>query len=96
MVTPVIDLIDDSTFRYGASPLVRGAFNWALTFKWRAVSRLERRTRETDAVSSPAMAGGLFAIHRKWFIELGTSVTALPHAAPARGRPTSSRSRPVG
>lgn len=58
--------------RYGASPVVKGAFNWALTFKWRSVNRLNRRNREADAVVSPAMAGGLFSIHRRWFIELGT------------------------
>jgi len=72
VVTPVIDLIDDHTFRYGASPIVKGAFNWALTFKWRSVNRLQYKNRETNPVRSPTMAGGLFSIHRRWFIELGT------------------------
>eukprot|EP00040_Diaphanoeca_grandis_P003375 m.24784 g.24784 ORF g.24784 m.24784 type:complete len:612 (-) comp14745_c0_seq1:57-1892(-) len=72
VVTPVIDLIDDSTFKYAASPLVRGGFNWGLTFKWKSVSRAIRREHAYDPVLSPTMAGGLFSIHRKWFIELGT------------------------
>jgi len=72
VVTPVIDLIDDSTFRYGASPLVRGGFNWALTFKWKSLSRRFKRPHPYDPAVSPTMAGGLFSIHRKWFIELGT------------------------
>ena len=59
-------------YRYGASPLVRGGFNWALTFKWKSISRTEIRNKQSDPVLSPTMAGGLFAIHRKWFIELGT------------------------
>lgn len=72
VVTPIIDLIDDSTFRYGASPVVRGGFNWALTFKWKSLSPRERRKSQADPVLSPTMAGGLFAIHRQWFRELGT------------------------
>eukprot|EP00039_Didymoeca_costata_P015020 m.248873 g.248873 ORF g.248873 m.248873 type:complete len:602 (+) comp16138_c0_seq1:76-1881(+) len=72
VVTPVIDLIDDNTFLYHASPLVRGGFNWAMTFKWKPISPRERRQSPVEPVSSPTMAGGLFSIHRKWFIELGT------------------------
>eukprot|EP00050_Salpingoeca_kvevrii_P001090 m.162071 g.162071 ORF g.162071 m.162071 type:complete len:231 (-) comp10295_c1_seq6:727-1419(-) len=72
VVTPVIDLIDDTTFRYGPSPLVRGGFNWGLTFKWKSPSRRDSRPHPYDPLKSPTMAGGLFSIHRNWFIELGT------------------------
>lgn len=71
MVTPVIDLIDDTTFKYSASPLVRGGFNWGLVFKWKSISRRNWH-HKYDPVISPTMAGGLFSIHRKWFAELGT------------------------
>eukprot|EP00041_Stephanoeca_diplocostata_P027180 m.745773 g.745773 ORF g.745773 m.745773 type:complete len:566 (+) comp23128_c0_seq1:2-1699(+) len=70
VVTPVIDLLDDKTFNYGASPLVVGSFNWALTFKWKSARGARGGAR--SPVMSPTMAGGLFSIHRRWFIELGT------------------------
>jgi len=72
VVTPIIDLIDEDSFEYNASPVVRGGFNWGLTFRWKPVSRRDKRSSNADPISSPTMAGGLFSIHRKWFAELGT------------------------
>eukprot|EP00051_Salpingoeca_urceolata_P002861 m.53348 g.53348 ORF g.53348 m.53348 type:complete len:593 (-) comp12374_c1_seq2:136-1914(-) len=73
VVTPIIDLIDDTTFKYAPSPMVRGGFNWGLTFKWKPLPAHERATRKgADPVLSPTMAGGLFSIHRDWFYALGT------------------------
>lgn len=51
---------------------MRGGFNWALTFKWKPISRAEKRVAASDPVTSPTMAGGLFSIHRQWFAEIGT------------------------
>ncbi|EPY88417.1 polypeptide N-acetylgalactosaminyltransferase 11 [Camelus ferus] len=34
VVCPLIDVIDDMTLEYKPSPVVRGAFNWHLQFKW--------------------------------------------------------------
>ena len=31
---PIVDIIDQDTFRYEASPLVRGGFNWGMHFRW--------------------------------------------------------------
>eukprot|EP00045_Choanoeca_perplexa_P014493 m.170602 g.170602 ORF g.170602 m.170602 type:complete len:573 (+) comp16694_c0_seq1:3347-5065(+) len=72
VVTPVIDVISDSTFRYTNSPLVRGGFDWGLTFKWSTVPRGQRGKDQTAPLPSPTMAGGLFAMKRTTFYALGT------------------------
>jgi len=73
VVTPIIDIISADTFAYESSPLVRGGFNWGLNFKWDAVTREELKERADFAkpVKSPTMAGGLFAMDRLYFNELG-------------------------
>ncbi|XP_063223689.1 polypeptide N-acetylgalactosaminyltransferase 35A [Bacillus rossius redtenbacheri] len=73
VVMPIIDIINSDTFAYKASPLVRGGFNWGLHFKW---ENLPLGTLATDEdfvkpIRSPTMAGGLFAIDRLYFEELG-------------------------
>lgn len=73
VVMPVIDIINADTFEYKASPLVRGGFNWGLHFKW---ENLPVGTLATDQdfvkpIKSPTMAGGLFAMNRKYFFDLG-------------------------
>lgn len=73
LAIPVIDIINPDTFVYTASPLVRGGFNWGLHFKW---DNLPEGTLVKDAdflgpFKSPTMAGGLFAIDRLYFTELG-------------------------
>lgn len=73
LAIPVIDIINPDTFGYTASPLVRGGFNWGLHFKW---DNLPKGTLVKDQdflgpFKSPTMAGGLFAIDRKYFEELG-------------------------
>jgi polypeptide N-acetylgalactosaminyltransferase len=70
---PVIDIINADTFAYTASPLVRGGFNWGLHFKWENLPKgtLSNKTDFIKPIKSPTMAGGLFAINRKYFIHLG-------------------------
>lgn len=73
LAIPVIDIINPDTFAYSPSPLVRGGFNWGLHFKW---DNLPKGTLVKDAdflgpFKSPTMAGGLFAIDRSYFTELG-------------------------
>lgn len=73
LAMPVIDIINSDTFAYTSSPLVRGGFNWGLHFKW---DNLPSGTLIKDSdflgpFKSPTMAGGLFAVDRKYFTELG-------------------------
>ena len=46
VTVPVIDVINADTFRYTASPLVRGGFGWEMHFKWVAVPRDRLQTDE--------------------------------------------------
>ncbi|XP_042897233.1 polypeptide N-acetylgalactosaminyltransferase 13 [Parasteatoda tepidariorum] len=75
VVCPVIDIIHDETFAYIRSfELHWGAFNWDLHFRWYPVSERELRSRQNDTSApfrTPVMAGGLFAIDRSYFEEIG-------------------------
>ncbi|XP_029384675.1 polypeptide N-acetylgalactosaminyltransferase 11 isoform X2 [Echeneis naucrates] len=73
VVCPVIDIISADTLAYSPSPIVRGGFNWGLHFKWDPVptSELNGPGGGTGPIRSPTMAGGLFAMNRKYFNELG-------------------------
>ncbi|KAG0424127.1 hypothetical protein HPB47_000113 [Ixodes persulcatus] len=75
VVCPVIDVISDETFEYiSASDLTWGGFNWKLNFRWYRVPQRELDRRGGDRtlpVRTPTMAGGLFAIDKDYFVELG-------------------------
>lgn len=73
VVCPVIDIISADTLSYSPSPIVRGGFNWGLHFKWDPVppSELGGPEGTSGPIRSPTMAGGLFAMNRKYFNELG-------------------------
>ena len=52
-----------------------GGFDWHLDFfwEWLPARDIARRLRDpTRSFPTPAIAGGLFAINKKWFEELGT------------------------
>ncbi|KAJ8959716.1 hypothetical protein NQ318_021910 [Aromia moschata] len=76
VVCPVIDIINDETFAYVKSfELHWGAFNWNLQFRWFTLGGREIKLRKNDATqpfNSPTMAGGLFAMDKKFFYELGS------------------------
>lgn len=74
---PLIEIIDDNTFQLYSTPIESvqvGGFDWNLIFDWHPVPRneMERRKHKTDPIRSPTMAGGLFAINRKYFELLGS------------------------
>eukprot|EP00095_Tigriopus_kingsejongensis_P000368 maker-scaffold319_size207808-snap-gene-0.26 protein:Tk00368 transcript:maker-scaffold319_size207808-snap-gene-0.26-mRNA-1 annotation:"polypeptide n-acetylgalactosaminyltransferase 5 isoform x1" len=76
VVCPVIDTIDADTLGYGYSPSsMTGGFSWKLIFKWTDVSPAERArvvNHQSQALRTPAMAGGLFAMDREYFYHLGS------------------------
>lgn len=75
VVCPVIDIISDDTFAYVKSfDLHWGALNWQLHFRWYSLSGAELQKRKKDIISpfsTPTMAGGLFAIDKMYFFEIG-------------------------
>lgn len=78
VVCPVIDVISDKTFEYhfrkDASSINVGGFDWNLQFNWHGIPDREKKLvkQSTDPVRSPTMAGGLFAISKDFFQQLGT------------------------
>ena len=57
-----------------------GGFSWRLDFFWEWLPPRDRARRLRDPTTSyktPAMAGGLFAINREWFLELGAYDTQM-------------------
>ena len=81
IVCPVIDTIDWNTFEFymqTGEPMI-GGFDWRLTFQWHSVPKHERdrRTSRIDPIRSPTMAGGLFAVSKKYFQYLGTYDTGM-------------------
>ncbi|XP_060079284.1 polypeptide N-acetylgalactosaminyltransferase 5-like [Ylistrum balloti] len=77
-VTPIIDVIDFTTFRFKigkAKDVQVGGFDWSLVFNWHIIPESERARRNFKdylPARSPTMAGGLFAISREYFTEIGT------------------------
>ncbi|CAD5113136.1 DgyrCDS2326 [Dimorphilus gyrociliatus] len=73
IAVPVIDIIDADTLLYKASPLVRGGFSWRMSFIWDNIPAyyIKSDNDQIKPIRSPTMAGGLFAIQRKYFNYLG-------------------------
>ncbi|XP_041040516.1 polypeptide N-acetylgalactosaminyltransferase 12 [Carcharodon carcharias] len=81
VVCPVIDVIDWNTFEFlgnSGEPQI-GGFDWRLVFTWHIVPDHERKRRRSpiDVIRSPTMAGGLFAVSKKYFEYLGTYDTGM-------------------
>ncbi|XP_036310778.1 POC1 centriolar protein homolog B isoform X1 [Pipistrellus kuhlii] len=81
IVCPVIDTIDWNTFEFymqTGEPMI-GGFDWRLTFQWHSVPKHERDRRKSriEPIRSPTMAGGLFAVSKKYFEYLGTYDTGM-------------------
>ncbi|KAK6743358.1 hypothetical protein RB195_010550 [Necator americanus] len=76
VVAPIIDVISDDTFEYvTASDTTWGGFNWHLNFRWYPVPKREMLRRKGDhssPIQTPTIAGGLFAIDRQFFYDIGS------------------------
>ncbi|XP_037872632.1 uncharacterized protein LOC110385294 isoform X3 [Bombyx mori] len=75
VVIPLIDVIEQDTFQYQTGNLDYevGGFTFTGHFTWIDVPEREKKRRGSDIAPtwSPTMAGGLFAINRAYFWELG-------------------------
>lgn len=77
MTVPVIDGIDKDTFEYRpvyhGRQHFRGIFEWGMLYKEIEIPKEEIRRRKyhSEPYKSPTHAGGLFAMNRKYFLELG-------------------------
>ncbi|XP_031622984.1 polypeptide N-acetylgalactosaminyltransferase 13-like [Contarinia nasturtii] len=73
---PVIDVIDYNTMEVRTAAInSRGSFDLSLTFTWDPIPQSvldSLKNDRTAPIPSPAMAGGLFAIDREYFYNLGT------------------------
>eukprot|EP00051_Salpingoeca_urceolata_P031576 m.12077 g.12077 ORF g.12077 m.12077 type:complete len:615 (+) comp4174_c0_seq2:123-1967(+) len=70
---PVIDAIQQHTFEVRTGILERGMVSWSLQFYWLALTEVEKYSRQSESkpLASPAMAGGLFAMDRQYFLDIG-------------------------
>ena len=74
---PIIDVIDDKTMEYYHGNGVYfqiGGFTWGGHFNWIDIPEHEneRRGSSIGPTRTPTMAGGLFAVDRKYFWEIGS------------------------
>lgn len=77
VLCPIIDVIDDKTLEYYSSNgdyFQIGGFNWNGHFTWIEIPEWEedRRGSAIAPTRTPTMAGGLFAIERRYFWEIGS------------------------
>ncbi|KAI1903554.1 hypothetical protein AGOR_G00028380 [Albula goreensis] len=79
IVCPMIDVIDHDNFGYEtqAGDAMRGAFDWEMYYKRIPIPSELQKEDSSEPFESPVMAGGLFAVDRKWFWELGGYDTGL-------------------
>ncbi|XP_055004496.1 polypeptide N-acetylgalactosaminyltransferase 10-like [Boleophthalmus pectinirostris] len=79
IVCPMIDVIDHDNFGYDmqAGGAMRGAFDWEMYYKRIPIPSELQQDDPSEPFESPVMAGGLFAVDRKWFWELGGYDTGL-------------------
>lgn len=75
VVCPVIDVISDKTLEYSVGNpyyFQVGGFTWSGHFTWIDIPEDYTKNNPTSPVESPTMAGGLFAINKEFFFQLGS------------------------
>nr|CAB3248262.1 polypeptide N-acetylgalactosaminyltransferase-like 6 [Phallusia mammillata] len=70
---PMIDIVDKDDFHYLTQPgdAMRGAFDWELYYKRIPIPPEKQPQDPSDPFEDPVMAGGLFAVNRLYFLEIG-------------------------
>ena len=82
-VVPIIDVIDDKTLQYYNGNGIYfqiGGFTWSGHFTWIDIPEREKARTNYNPVApvrTPTMAGGLFAVDREYFWEIGKKHHAL-------------------
>ncbi|XP_064648475.1 polypeptide N-acetylgalactosaminyltransferase 13-like [Lineus longissimus] len=74
IVCPDVDVIKPETFDYVRAPRnVHGSFDWNLNFQWENLphSVMYKRQTEANKIPTPVMIGGLFAVDRQYFFNIG-------------------------
>lgn len=77
MAVPIIDGIDWNNFHYSSvyqsGMHFRGIFEWGFLYKESEVPQtvLNKRQHDSEPYKAPTHAGGLFAMDRKYFFQLG-------------------------
>ena len=77
-VVPIIDVIDDKTLQYYNGNGIYfqiGGFTWSGHFTWIDIPEREKARTNYNPVApvrTPTMAGGLFAVDREYFWEIGS------------------------
>lgn len=72
---PIIDVISEETFEYKpSSSSSLGGFQWTGDFVWTETTEDRERSRSSpiSPIATPTMAGGLFAMDREYFWEIGS------------------------
>ncbi len=76
IVSPVIDIINKNNMKLiTANVNTKGGFAHNLYFKWLKLNGIEmeqRRKDVTSAIATPSIAGGLFVVEKKFFMEIGS------------------------
>nr|XP_022307306.1 polypeptide N-acetylgalactosaminyltransferase 1-like isoform X2 [Crassostrea virginica] len=75
VVAPVIDMISDRTLACGGAEIAAlGTFDIAnMGYKWLTINKTEKAKHEpSEPWRTPTIAGGLFAISRAYFTDMGT------------------------
>ncbi|MFH4978146.1 hypothetical protein AB6A40_004855 [Gnathostoma spinigerum] len=73
VVVPIVDLINPVNFEYSKAMVARSVFDWQLRFKWKYFdwSYFDTPENNVKLFRSPIMPGGLLAIDRKFYTEMG-------------------------
>uniref|UniRef100_A0A0N5ADP8 Glyco_trans_2-like domain-containing protein n=1 Tax=Syphacia muris TaxID=451379 RepID=A0A0N5ADP8_9BILA len=79
VVLPVVDLINPVKFEYSQAMIAKMSFDWRLAFNWVYFpwEYFDIPENNFKPFKTPMMSGGLFAVNRKYFYEMGGYDTGM-------------------